>query len=309
MATAPDSFAPAHPVDLLVIGGSGIDLIVPVPQLPLPIADSVHTTAPIREYVAHTGNGVALGALAAGLTVRFLDIIGDDREGAAIRAHHAAHGLEAAYAISAAGTRRSVNLVDGLGRRLSLYDGRDPAAMRLPDALLAPALATARRVHVSIMDWARHVLPQVRAAGVPLSVDLHDWDGNAAHHRDFALQADTVFLSGAALGGDTGTVPRHILQQGRAHRVVVMDGERGSLAWERGASVPHTQAALTPPGPVIDTNGAGDSYVAAFLAGEAAGLPLAACMRLGARAGAFACTVAGTHERFLDRACLFAESD
>ena len=69
--------------DILVVGGAGIDTIVRVPDLQLPVADSLHV-APIRDYVAHTGNGVALGCHALGLRCKFIDFIGDDAQGAAI---------------------------------------------------------------------------------------------------------------------------------------------------------------------------------------------------------------------------------
>ena len=51
--------------------------------------------------------------------------------------------------------------------------------------------------------------------------------------------------------------------------------------------------------PVVDTNGAGDSFVAAFLHAWLAGLPLDEAMRRGAIGGAFACAQNGTHERFI----------
>ncbi|WP_436975811.1 PfkB family carbohydrate kinase [Nonomuraea angiospora] len=49
-------------------------------------------------------------------------------------------------------------------------------------------------------------------------------------------------------------------------------------------------------GPVADSNGAGDAFVSGFLYGTVRGRSLEECVRLGAAAGAHACTVAGTHE-------------
>ena len=71
--------------DIVVVGGAGIDTIVRVLSLQLPVADSVHVP-PIRDYVAHTGNGVALGCHALGLRCKFIDFIGDDAQGAGRRA-------------------------------------------------------------------------------------------------------------------------------------------------------------------------------------------------------------------------------
>lgn len=300
--------------DVVVTGGVGVDTIVRVPQLPLPLADSIPVPA-IIDYVAHTGNGVALACLALGMQVKLIDFIGRDREADQILARYRATGLDFSYLIEASGTRRSVNLVDSQGRRLSLYDGRHPPQLRMPPEFYRPFLQQARHVHVSIMEWASVMFDEIdqlnsranaitNAITITSSTDLHDWDGIAPYHRPFALRADVVFMSAAALGQRYPQVMREILQQGKARCVVVMAGENGSYLLERGQmEVIHFPCA-DPGAPIIDSNGAGDSFVGAFLYGFLQALPLATCMRLGAIAGAFACTCAGTHEHFLTKAQL-----
>ena len=67
-------------------------------------------------------------------------------------------------------------------------------------------------------------------------------------------------------------------------------GARGAVAlgrdegWVEVPAVPAVQ--------VVDTNGAGDAFVAGMLRGHLDGLPLQACLRLGAAAGALAVTSA-----------------
>jgi sugar/nucleoside kinase (ribokinase family) len=51
--------------------------------------------------------------------------------------------------------------------------------------------------------------------------------------------------------------------------------------------------------PVVDSNGAGDSYLAGFLSRYLAGWPVPEAARVGAIAGAWACAHAGTHTSFL----------
>jgi sugar/nucleoside kinase (ribokinase family) len=45
---------------------------------------------------------------------------------------------------------------------------------------------------------------------------------------------------------------------------------------------------------VVDSNGAGDAFVSGFLYGRRAGRDLEECARLGAVAGAYACTGEGS---------------
>lgn len=145
---------------------------------------------------------------------------------------------------------------------------------------------------MSITDFSRHVYPDLD--GVPISTDLHDWDGVNPHHEDFAYQSDLVFLSATALG-DPEEVMRRILAKGKAGTVVCTRGADGCLVLTRGGAV-RAYPAEPLPGPVADTNGAGDAFVSGFLYGRLNGRSLDACVRLGAMAGAHACTVPGTHE-------------
>ena len=286
--------------DILVVGGAGIDTIVRVPDLRLPVTDSVHVP-PIIDYVAHTGNGVAQGCHALGLRCKFIDFIGDDVQGAAILQRYKQIKLDFSHLVEPSGTRRSVNLLDPQGRRLSLYDGRHPENLRMPANFYLPYLGPARHAHFSIMAWVAHLYDDALASGTTVSTDLHDWDGVNPHHRVFALRADLVFLSTAALKERRDEVMRAIVEQGRAQAVIAMAGGDGAYLLERGKHevrhFPCAQLGL----PVVDTNGAGDSFVAAFLQAWLAGKGVDAAMRQGAIGGAFACARHGTHERFVTR--------
>jgi sugar/nucleoside kinase (ribokinase family) len=280
--------------DVLVVGGSGVDTVVRVDALPVPFTDSVHV-GPIEEWPGHTGGNVALGARALGLKAGLLDYIGDDWIGAQVRERMAKGGVEFVPLISPAGTRRAVNLVDASGRRMSFYDGRDPADLRMPRDFYLPRLRRARHVHLSIMNFGRFLYDDIEDLGVPVSTDLHDWDGLADHHREFALRSDLVFFSAANTGEDTPALMREILRAGRARTVVATAGADGSYVLTRdGGPDPQHIPAVVPSAPVVDSNGAGDAYVCGFLYGRLTGRDVHECARLGAVAGAHACTAPGS---------------
>lgn len=289
-------------VDVLVVGGAGIDTIVRVPELPVPYADSV-LVDPVESYVAHTGTAVALGTRALGLRVKFVDFLGEDTFGELVLRRFAEEKLDFAWFPSAAGTTRAVNLVSADGRRMSFYDPRGVPGQRLPEAFYEDWLTRTRHVHVCIADHARHVLPAALRHGVPISTDLHDWDGVSEHHHDFAHAADHVFLSAANLGERRDAVLAEVLARGRAKTVVATDGARGAYLAVRDVPGVRHFPALTPPAPVVDSNGAGDAFVTGFMSGVLRGAPTEECMRRGLACGAYACTVHGTAERFA------AESD
>ncbi|MFE9652374.1 carbohydrate kinase family protein [Micromonospora sp. NPDC006431] len=275
-------------VDLLVIGGLGVDIRAQVPALPLPAADSL-TVPPIELRIGNTGAGVALAAHALGLRVALVDVLGADPAGDVVRAALARTSVRAVLAEAPAGTRRSVNLVDPAGRRMSLYDPRPwsgPAPFA--PAELAALVGDARHVHVSIMDWARDVLPGLRAslgAGVTLSTDLHDWDGENDYHRPFAEVADLVFLSDVRLGERAGKVAA-----GLAPRTVLVTGGAAGATLHGPDTPPVRVPAATPPAAVVDTNGAGDAFAAGLIAARLGGASPLDAARYAARVAAAACT-------------------
>ncbi|RCG33391.1 carbohydrate kinase family protein [Sphaerisporangium album] len=296
-----------EPYDVVVIGGAGVDTTVYVPELPLPYADT-YAVPPVIDRIGNTGSGVVLGCHAVGMRAVLLDLIGDDPQGALIRNHFEARGVGFAWAVVPEGTRRSVLLVGPDGRRTSLFDPRFAPGQRLPRDLYLPAIRHARHVHLSITDFSRHLYPDLRDAGVPVSTDLHDWNGGDDYHKDFAHGSDLVFLSATKLD-DPAAVMRDILTRGRATLVVCTSGAKGSYLLADPTAPPVHVPAVEPPAPVIDSNGAGDAYVSAFLYGHLQGLPPEACARLGAVAGAHACTTEGTHENPIDEKTLLSRLD
>ncbi|MCK1818433.1 PfkB family carbohydrate kinase [Streptomyces sp. XM83C] len=291
-------------IDVLVLGGAGVDTIVYVPELPLPYRDSYPIDSGIRTRAGQTGDFTALGLAALGLTVHHLDLLGDDPEGDLVRAFHRDHGIALTAVPQPAGTKRAVNLVGPDGRRLSLYDtSRSRPGDRLPENTVRALAARARHAHVCITPPCADLLPLLRETGVTVSTDLHDWDGVNPYHEPFAFGADIVFLSAAALD-DPETVMRDIAGRGRARLVVATAGAEGALLLADGelTRVP----ALAPPAPVVDSNGAGDAFAAAFLHGLLDGEPPERCARRGTVAGAHACTVPATEAAALTREELLA---
>ncbi|MER5350797.1 carbohydrate kinase family protein [Kitasatospora sp. NPDC002551] len=289
--------------DLLVVGGAGVDTVVRVDRLEVPAGDS-HHVPPIHDYVAHTGNGVALGAHRLGLRTAFIDYLGDDPQAELITAAYAREGLPFARLVSPHGTPRSVNLVDAAGRRFSFHDGRHPASLRLPRSFYLPYLERSRHVHLSITGHNRDLYPDLRRLGRTSSTDLHDWDGENPHHRHYAVSSDLVFLSTAGCPDGYERVMRSILAEGRASVVVATAGAEGCHLLTRDDAALRHLPAVDPGAPVVDTNGAGDAFVTGFLSAWFRGRPPLACARAGAVAGAFACTAAGTHTAFITAAAL-----
>lgn len=293
--------------DVLVLGGAGVDTIVHVPELPLPVRDSYHVPR-IETRAGQTGDNVALGVHALGLRTTHIDVLGDDREGELVRALHEAYGVSLLAVETTAGTKRAVNLVDPAGLRLSLYDStRGDDTDRLPPELVAAHAAAARLVHVSITQPCGYAMGELAEQAALISTDLHNWDGVNPYHEVFACQADLVFLSATALTDPPASM-RRILDAGRARIVVATAGAEGGYALVRGEEQVRSFDVAPLPAAAVDSNGAGDAFVAGFLFGHLAGEPVDTCLRYGAIAGAHACTVPATRVDPIDRSTLLARA-
>ncbi|MEU3028638.1 adenosine kinase [Streptomyces incarnatus] len=296
--------------DVLVLGGAGVDTVVHVPELPVPYADSYMIRPGIVTRAGQSGDFVALGVSALGLRAHHIDLVGADPEGDLVRALHRDRGIPLTGVPSPAGTKRAVNLVGPDGRRLSLYDDtRAQESDRLPEDTLRALAASSRHAHVVITHPCSYALPVLREAGLTVSTDLHNWDGANPYHEPFALAADLVFLSTTALADPEHTM-RDIAARGRARIVVATAGADGAYLLVDG-ELTHVPA-VAPPEPVVDSNGAGDAFAAAFLLGWLDGLDPLRCARYGTIAGAHACTVPSTRADAISRDRLLArvaESD
>jgi sugar/nucleoside kinase (ribokinase family) len=288
--------------DVLVLGGAGVDTIVQVPEFAFPAGDSL-VVPPIRDYVAHSGNGVALGFHALGLRTRFADLMGDDPLGDLIRARYTETGLDYVSHPAPNGTPRSVNLVDAAGRRFSFFDGRHPDGYVFPEDFYLPLVERSAHVHVASQRTPA-VWAAARRLGITTSTDVHTWNGTDGWARPIAHEADVVFLSAAGAPDRIDDIMRAIATDGHAKVVVATEGEAGCRVLS-GSGFLRFPAAR-PERPVVDSNGAGDAFSTAFLSRWLKGRPLAECTLAGAVSGAFACGAQGTHEELITEPALTA---
>jgi 2-dehydro-3-deoxygluconokinase len=187
--------------------------------------------------------------------------------------------------------------------------------------LPAAELESAAIVHVTgitpaLGDSARtavfHAVETARAAGVPVSVDVNYrgklWSrfDAAPVLRDLVSRADLVFAGPDEAALFLGPEPPldGLARLGPAE-VVVKDGARGCTALIDGARFTLPARAVT----VVDPVGAGDAFVAGYLAERMAGAPPEARLRTAVAAGAFAVTVPGDCEGLPRRADLAVATD
>jgi len=260
-----------------------------VERVPGP-GDIVHATDTWEE----PGGGGAVAAVQlAGLagSCTFFTALGGDDRGEWSRRELERLGVRVEAAVRDEPTRRAITLVDADGERTIATFGRrlDPsAADRLPwnelegaDAAFVTAgdpgaVREARR--------ARVLVATSRAMPLLAEADVH-LDAIVGSSGDPAERFDPEAL----------THPPHLL--------VRTDGSRGGR-YETSDGRSGAYPAAAPPGPVVDTYGAGEAFAAGLTYALGLGLGLEATLALAARCGAWCVAGRGPYGRRLTAADL-----
>lgn len=235
--------------------------------------DIVHATDAWEE----PGGGGAVAAVQlarlAGSCI-FFTAFGDDERGGWTRRRLEELGVRVETAIRDEPTRRAVVFVDANGERTITTLGRrlEPAAA---DGLPWNELEGVDAVYVTAGDPG--ALHEARSARVLVGT---------SRIADLLAQADlyldAVVGSAAdpaeALDPDAFNVPPHLVvrtENVRGGRYETSDGRTG------------TYDPVSPPGPVVDTYGAGDSFAAGLTFALGAGMEIEEALALAARCGAW----------------------
>lgn len=143
-------------------------------------------------------------------------------------------------------------------------------------------------IHSSTYSGLESQLPQLHALGNCLSFDFSD-DWTPRQLASLAPQIDIAFLSMASQSESQCRALLHYLAQLDIKVAVLTRGSQGALALAGGELV---SQAVTPVN-TVDTLGAGDGFIAAFLMAWLQTRPLAQSMQFAADFAAKVCTTAG----------------
>jgi sugar/nucleoside kinase (ribokinase family) len=250
-----------------------------------------------------SNTGIAMTRL--GMRVAAFSLVGDDEWGDVIRRRYAEHQINADRLLTAqqGATSTTAVLIDPSGERSFAHCVGAPKQMDKALFLQHMDLFAQSRMtligYYSLMPQLERdlaeVLRLIRQTGCQTALDAAG-DGGTLHPLDELLPHLDVYVpSLAEAKHQTGlSEPQAIIDTFRAcgapGLLGVKLGAAGALLSPRaGEYVPIEPVA--PPGPLLDTTGAGDCFYAGLLTGLLRCLPVAAAGRLGAAAGA--CCVTG----------------
>ncbi|MDB5660547.1 MAG: hypothetical protein JWS10_3162 [Cypionkella sp.] len=179
--------------------------------------------------------------------------------------------------------------VDAAGERIIAFEEFGSTALYRPTPSDISALKTMGHIHIGWFNGAAALRDALAGSGVSFSQDV------AVNPDAFGL--DVGFES----VGPSEILAREALQRllGCGCKVAVVTcGAMGSMASDGTETVVTGIRALSS---VVDTTGAGDTFIAGFLAAWKRGQPLAACLATGRDAAAQTCGHVGGFPQTLQR--------
>jgi 2-dehydro-3-deoxygluconokinase len=302
------------PLGGLVTAGETMGLVVQAtPRAP-------RNGEPMCFGIGGSESNVAIGVRRLGVPATWIGRIGDDPAGALILRELRAEQVEPIAAVDPAATGLMLRWRPTVLHGRVEYHRRGSAGAHLrasdiPDEVVAGAAA----FHATGITLAlgadpaaavAHGMAVARAADVPVSFDLNFrralWSkAEAAPVLTAAVrQADVVFAGAeeaAIVAGTAEPLDAALALEALGPRQVLIKlGGAGCLARIDGT----THEVPAPPVTVLDTVGAGDAFVAGYLAELIGGAPPARRLGTAVAAGAWAVTVAGDWEGMPDRRAL-----
>ncbi|MFE6997691.1 carbohydrate kinase family protein [Microbacterium sp. NPDC057659] len=260
---------------VFIAGPASWNSLVVLDRLPEPVPH-MQFAEDSWETVGGTSAGKALSMTALGRPVLLYAISGTDEPGARVRAAVADAGVPALWADGV--TERHLNLMTRAGERVSLYLASPEATDGAGDVVLTAAMADADVLVLDLAAEPLRLLPLAQRSGRPIWVDVHDYDGEAEFHRPFLAAADVVFCNADRLN-DPIAFLRATVAAGARFAVCTL-GAEGAVAVDAAGEVHRVPAV---PVEVLDTNGAGDAFLAGVLHAHLEGAALQEALTAGAR--------------------------
>ncbi len=152
------------------------------------------------------------------------------------------------------------------------------------------------------LKGALYAAKYAKGKGVKVSLDA---GGLYANIEQLLPLVDILIPSAEFALGLTGkeNIPEAMAELAARYNpeiLVVTDGSNGGYYWEKGKAVHYDTYKIK----AVDTNGAGDTFHGAFVAGYCQGKELAECCRFASNVAAYKCTQIGVREITLNEQTL-----
>ena len=263
---------------VLILGGTSYDEIIYLDRLPDPVPATLFASG--IEAVGSTGAGKALAMTKLGIDNRLHSILGNDEPGNRIIAFLESKNVRFTYDWDVQ-TERHVNLMDREGKRISIFVKSSTADLPLDLVRLETLIKDADLIVLNIIGYTKRLIPLIQKHHKEVWTDLHDYQGGDLYYQPFIDAADVIFLSSDRLPDYLHWMTKWT-REGKKF-VVTTHGRNGATLLEKNKE-PRFEPIIESY-PLVDANGAGDSFFSGFLYGYLKNQPMDKCLCYGTIAG------------------------
>lgn len=242
---------------VFVNGPASWNSIVYLDRLPDPQPHTVFANSSYETF-GGTSLGKALNFAQLGAEVTLSTFLAGDHASTLIENLAGQAGIDL-LAQPVAEAERHLNLMTHEGERLSIYLAAPGSTTGAMDSRIRASMGRADALVMDLSAESSRLLDTAASTGVAIWTDIHDFDGTSEFHRPFIDRADFVFMNDDGLG-DPRDFMRDLIARGKSLAVCTL-GARGAIALDASGFVEVPATATE----VVDTNGAGDAFMASFM--------------------------------------------
>jgi ribokinase len=262
--------------EIVVVGSANVDLVVTMANLPAPGETVLAREG--RVLPGGKGSNQAIAAARLGRSVAMIGRTGRDPGGELLRAALAREGVDTAgfVAVEDTPTGQALVLVDDSAENSIVVIPGANALVSAEAVAGAAALVSSAAVVVAQLE----VPVEAILAAARLCTGTFVLNAAPAHALapELLAEVDVLVVNqtefSVVMGGDADADPdalAHILERkGVPRRIVITRGSFGARVWEDGSLIDVPAPRVN----VVDTTGAGDTFVGAFADALARGLRL-----------------------------------
>jgi len=295
-------------IDCVLCGACGADLLVrPVPLQAAIGNGAVIETDPIRLATGGLACNAGIAMSRLGMKTAILAYVGTDEWGGMIRSYLEADGIDCRGLLRhpSAGTSTTAALISSSGERSFAHSGS--ASYRLDRKSMLANLDLFSRSRMMLVGYYSQmpdlegdlpdVLAAIRATGCRTALDTGGSGGSMQPLDRILPHLDVYVPSRDEAMHQTGrSDPRSIIDTfrscGATGLLGVKLGSEGALLSPAAGNYVEVPC-IKPPGPIVDTTGAGDAFLAGLLTGLLRGMSVVDAGHLGAAAAACCITALG----------------
>lgn len=229
-----------------------------------------------HETIGSTGAGKSVALKKLGLDIKFHGIIGEDKYGELIKEHFRNENIPFFYDIDPNGTERHVNLMKSeTGERISIFLHSPPEDISLNEQKIEELIKESDIVLLNIAPYCKRHIPLIKKYRKEIWCDLHSYDGENDYYDEFIDFADIIIFS-------SERYPEYMQFMKRSRdmnkkMVICTHGVKGSTVLLPNKEIIELSSLNYK---VVDSNGAGDNFLAGLLYGYVNGLTIEKSLKI-----------------------------